>query len=241
MNRTEAQFSQPSEDCQSESNLGQFQHHFHGWMGLCAKAPAVADYLDAHQGWFQRCARPMKVETLGETGYALGVGRYGAFGFKVEPKIGLQLVPQGLGAYRIESVSVPGHEPTLYAVDFQAQLCLHEPTQPDCQTLKAEAPEIECRAVWNLDLSVWLRFPGFVQKLPRTLIRKTGDRVLVQVVLQVSRRLTQKVQEDFHESLGISFPPKLERGQKLWECRPSKDLEGTIQLKEEVGREGDSD
>jgi hypothetical protein len=35
-----------------------------------------------------------------------------------------------------------------------------------------------------------------------SLIRKTGDRLLAKIVCQVSYRLTHKVQEDFHRTLG---------------------------------------
>jgi hypothetical protein len=43
------------------------------------------------------------------------------------------------------------------------------------------------------------------------LSQSTGDRLLSQVVRQVSRRLTHKVQEDFHSSLGIPMPKKLKK------------------------------
>ena len=62
------------------------------------------------------------------------------------------------------------------------------------------------RVEWELDLIVNLHFPKFIQRLPKSLIQSTGDRLLNQIVRQVSRRLTRTVQEDFHQSLGISFP-----------------------------------
>ncbi len=31
----------------------------------------VAEYLNAHALWFSHCAEPMKVQPLGENGYAL--------------------------------------------------------------------------------------------------------------------------------------------------------------------------
>jgi hypothetical protein len=43
-------------------------------------------------------------------------------------------------------------------------------------------------------------FPKFIRRLPQGLIQGTGDRVLAQIVRQVSRRLTAKVQDDFHAS-----------------------------------------
>jgi carbon monoxide dehydrogenase subunit G len=51
---------------------------------------------------------------------------------------------------------------------------------------------------WQLDLTVYLQFPKFIRRLPSYLVQSTGDRLLNQVVRQVSRRLTSKVQADFH-------------------------------------------
>jgi hypothetical protein len=44
--------------------------------------------------------------------------------------------------------------------------------------------------------------------LPEGLVQTSGDRLLRQIVRQVSRRLTWKVQEDFHASHGIPCPPR---------------------------------
>jgi hypothetical protein len=56
---------------------------------------------------------------------------------------------------------------------------------------------------WQLDLTVYIHFPKFIQRLPKSMVQTTGDRLLNQIVRQVSRRLTHKVQEDFHKSLGL--------------------------------------
>ena len=69
-----------------------------------APASTVAHYLDHHEGWFRRCAAPMQVEALGRNGYVLTLGRFGNFGFEVEPTIGLELMPQSRGVYRICTV-----------------------------------------------------------------------------------------------------------------------------------------
>ena len=47
-----------------------------------------------------------------------------------------------------------------------------------------------------------------MRRLSHSLIQSTGDRILSQIVRQVSRRLTYKVQKDFHQSLSIPFPQK---------------------------------
>jgi hypothetical protein len=144
-------------------------------MEMYAPAAAVAEYLNGHAGWFTRCAEPMKVHPLGENGYALTIGRFGAFGYEVEPKIGLELLPPD-------------------DVDYHAALQLKEDF----------AETIITKVEWELDLTVCLHFPRFIQRLPKSLIQSTGDRLLNQIVRQVSRRLTRKVQEDFHNTFGVS-------------------------------------
>jgi len=168
-------------------------------MELFADTQTVARYLDAHHSWFCRCARPMKVKFLGDKGYDLAIGRFGAFGYDVEPTIGLELLPQDQGVYRIRTIPVPGQEPQAYQVDFQSELRLVE---APAETWQAELTQVE----WHLELVVMIQFPKFIHKLPQRLIQQTGDRLLSQIVRQVSRRLTAKVQEDFHTSHGLSLP-----------------------------------
>ena len=184
--------------------------HFHGEFANCmemfASAPVVANYLDAHQGWFRRCAKPMAAESLGETGYALTIGRFGSFGYEVEPKIGLNLLPADNGIYRIKTIEIPGYVPPGYQVDFNASL----------QLVEAEsAKNVVTRVEWELDLDIQIQFPRFIQKLPKSLIQGTGDRLLNQIVRQVSKCLTHKVQEDFHATVGVPFPKS--RRRSLWD------------------------
>jgi hypothetical protein len=186
---------------QNGAELTHFQSHFVGSMELRSDAQTVTQYLNAHQGWFCRCAHPMTVEPVGEHGYLLTVGRYGSFGFEVEPKIGLHLLPPDeQGVYRIETIPDLVSEDQGYKVDFQASLQL-----VDCPIPNAEASHPKSNSVthvqWDLDLSVSLLFPKFIRRLPHTLIQVTGDRLLQQIVRQVSRRLTAKVQEDFNKNL----------------------------------------
>lgn len=177
----------------------EFQGHYAGCMEMNADARTVADYLDVHQDWFHRCARPMQVESIATNGYALVIGRFGSFGYEVEPKVGLHLLPQDQGVYRIQTIPVPGYEPQGYDVDFQAALELHE------EAVTAAAG-VTTRVEWELNLKVLIQFPRFIHALPKPLIQSTGDRLLNQIVRQVSRRLTHKVQEDFHTTQGISMP-----------------------------------
>jgi hypothetical protein len=179
-----------------------FHGYYKGCMDMYADAETVAKYLDAHHGWFRRCAHPMKAEPLGENGYALIIGRFGSFGYEVEPKVGLDLLPQDQGVYRIKTIPVPGYEAPGYDVDFQAALELVE------SNAEPSAPTKLTQVVWELNLEVYVQFPRFIQALPKSLVQSTGDRLLNQIVRQVSRCLTHKVQEDFHTSINVPFVKK---------------------------------
>ena len=192
-----------------------FHSHFHDCMEMYAEVSQVTAYLDAHQDWFCRCAHPMKVEPIGQNAYALLIGRFGAFGYEVEPKVGLELLPSDNELYRIRTIPVPNYVAPGYDVDFHAiqsfvEVAASEYFYPD-ERETGELPKTITLVKWDLDLNVALRFPKFIQRLPQPLIQSTGDRVLSQVVRQVSRRLTHKVQEDFHASLGIAMPKKLKK------------------------------
>ncbi len=186
-----------------------FRGHYASCMEMLADAPTVVAYLDDHRTWFRRCAQPMDAAPLGDNGYALTIGRFGAFGYEVEPKIGLNLLPQDRsGFYRIETIAIPDYVAPGYEVDFQAALHMVQPT--DASTDTAAEPMLT-RVEWELDLAVSIQFPRFIQALPRALVQTTGDRLLNQIVRQVSRRLTHKVQDDFHASHGIAFSRKRKR------------------------------
>lgn len=180
-----------------DARLRRYVSQFADVMEMRAPVAQVASYLDAHQGWFTRCAAPMSVEPLSENGYRLSLGRFGNFGFELEPSIDLELLPQDLGVYRIETISATGN-PLLrdgYAVDFQASLRLQN---------EGEYTQVQ----WELDLEVAIRLPAFIGVLPEALVQSSGDHLLKQVVRQVSRRLTWKVQEDFHAQSGLPCPPR---------------------------------
>ena len=181
-------------------------------MEMRAPSSVVAAYLDCHEGWFRRCAAPMAVTPLGINGYVLTLGRFGNFGFEVEPTIGLELLPQDEGIYRIITEAVPDADPALqalYDVDFNASLRLDESTGPE-EVSHEEVDRLMLHTLvrWQLELSVWIRLPGMVNLLPDNLVQSSGDHLLRQIVRQISRRLTWKVQEDFHGSHGIPCPPR---------------------------------
>ncbi|RCJ34118.1 hypothetical protein A6770_17465 [Nostoc minutum NIES-26] len=194
---------QETDEISQEASVGtptKFYGRYSDCMEMYAPADTVVKYLNAHGSWFTRCAEPMKVQPLGENGYALTIGRFGSFGYEVEPKIGLELLPPDEGVYRIRTIPIPDYQPPGYDVDYRASLQLRDLAQ-DASNNPGEVTRVE----WKLDLVVQLHFPRFIQRLPKSLIQSTGDRLLNQIVRQVSRRLTRKVQEDFHQSLEVSF------------------------------------
>jgi hypothetical protein len=192
-------FSSVSEQTYGEigvDTLTHFQSHFVGCMELRADASTVTDYLQRHQGWFCRCAHPMQVEPVEENGYILTIGRYGSLGFEVEPKIAVRLLPPDTeGVYRIETIPELVNEDEKYEVSFKAALRL-----VDRADVTNTADALVTHVEWTLDLGVSIAFPRFIKRLPNALIQGTGDRLLQQIVRQVSRRLTAKVQDDFHKT-----------------------------------------
>ena len=174
-----------------------FNHHFTDSMAMGADIKTVAKYLDAHAGWFTRCAHPMQVAAICQNGYALTIGKFGSFGYDVEPKIGLELLPPERSVYKIQTIAIPDYNPPGYEVSFNAQMRLIE---------TVDGTNLGTNIEWDLDLNVYIQFPKFIYKLPTKLIQGTGDKVLKQIVTQVSRRLTQKVQQDFHSNLGLEIP-----------------------------------
>jgi hypothetical protein len=183
-----------------EQNPSQFRNHFVGYMDLYADAATAIAYLDAHQGWFCRCAHPLKVKSISNNAYALGIGHVGALGYKVDPRIGLDLLPQKEGVYRIQSIPLQDQAPQAYEVDFQAVMILKE--QPE------EGGVVMTSIEWHLDLTVTMQLPRFVQVVPQNVIQKTGDGVLAHVVKSISHSLTAKVQADFHKTIGVTMPKK---------------------------------
>jgi Protein of unknown function (DUF1997) len=217
LNPTDVEENSPDSATEGPS-LFWFHSHFVGSMEMYASAQAVADYLDIHQEWFRRCAAPMTAEPLGQNGYALTIGHYGAFNHYVEPKIGLELLPQQERVYRIQTIPVPNYTPPGYDVDFQA-----------VQTLVEIAPEETngeltiTRVEWELKLGVGVQFPQFILKLSSGLIQKTGDGLISQIVKQVSRRLTHKVQEDFHTQQGresLNTFQRVRKQRQSFSCQP---------------------
>jgi hypothetical protein len=187
-----------------------FRNHFVGYMDLFADTATVITYLDNHQGWFKRCAYPFKAEAIGMSGYAMGVGRVGAFGYYVYPNVGLNLLPQENSIYRIVTIPIPDQEPQGYEVDFQAEMRLQPRSLADLLSgEELEKTPTMTSIEWDLNLTVTLQFPPFIHRMSQDMIQKSGDGVLAFVVKHVSNSLTAKVQNDFHKTHQIKVPKKV--------------------------------
>ncbi|MGL5833886.1 MAG: DUF1997 domain-containing protein [Waterburya sp.] len=203
-----------------------FTVSFNGQMDMYSDINTVAKYLDAHEGWFCRCAQPMKVEPLTNNGYILTVGKFGSFGYEVEPKIAVVLNPPQDRVYLMHTIPLPeGNEG--YEVNYHAKMQLREVAGDTAQiqgkglfSKQIIIPKRITEVTWDLDLKVQVEFPQFISKLSANLIQATGDRLLAQIVKQISPRLTYKVQQDFHHSHGLVMPPKSSR--QLYKVTPSQ-------------------
>ena len=111
---------------QSAQEPTRFLSQFTGRMELHANTQTVTKYLNTHRDWFCRCAHPMKAESLGDHGYTLTIGRLSSFGYEIEPKISLDLLPHAQGGYRIRTIPTFDPRSQGYEVDFQAALELVE-------------------------------------------------------------------------------------------------------------------
>ena len=186
-----------------------YRSQFSDQMEMMSASDKVEEYLDRHQGWFERCAAPMRVHPIDAQSYDLSLGKFGNFGFEVEPTIALRLLPQHKGIYRIETIpSTPKAQDLRehYDVDFQASM--HLIPMQESGDEPSPKGQVGTSVQWDLDLSVWIRLPKVITMLPDNLVQSSGDHLLKQIVRQISRRLTWKVQEDFHASHDLSCPPR---------------------------------
>jgi hypothetical protein len=215
---TEQQDSKNKQSSEQNQDLKQspkgdktsFHNHYIGYMDLFGDKLTVMKYLNAHQGWFRRCAHPFKADPIGEMGYAMGVGKVGAMGFQVDARVGLNLLPPDQNAvYRITTIPIPEQLPQGYEVDFEAEMRLEEKTLGLQAGQKLGQNWVMTSIEWDLNLTVTLQFPQFIQRLSQDMLQKTGDGVLGFVVKRVSKSLTAKVQDDFHKTHEIKVPKQI--------------------------------
>lgn len=202
-----------------EQKLFLFRVSYLGSMDMYSDTETVAKYLNAHEDWFCQCAQPMQAEPLKENGYILTVGCFGSLGYEVEPKIAIVLNPAVDGLYTMETAPIPDYNPPGYEVNYQASMELQEITREDNNSQKTRLnlfknptkkniPATITQVNWTMNLEVRVKFPKFIHKLSSTLVQSTGDRLLSQIIRQISPRLTYKVQRDFHTRYELPIPPK---------------------------------
>lgn len=197
-----------------------FQTHFQGIMDMYGNREIVAEYLDHHEGWFVRCASPMKAEPFGDNGYTLTIGHYGSLGYELEPKMTVVFQIPEDNFYVMYSISNPDSNDQRYEVDYKSTMNIEEINTSEMSKIIekiykkhgfTEIPSLITRINWKLDLQVKVKFPNFIYKLPMSLIQKSGDRLLTEIVKQISPRLSYKVQKDFHTRFNLPIPPKSSR------------------------------
>ena len=197
-----------------------FQTDFEGIMEMYSDQDTVNAYMNDHQGWFVRCASPMRAEPFGENGYTLVVGSYGAFGYQVDPQMSVVLESPQLGSYAMYSVDNPEFNHLGYEVDYRSEMeikpiSVDEAAQGIDRVFQQHSfptlPDSITRINWQLHLEVKVKFPSFIYRLPKSLIAKTGDRLLTEIIKQVSPHLSYKVQKDFHTRFNLPIPPKTAR------------------------------
>ena len=197
-----------------------FQTRFAGIMEMYSDLQTVSEYLNNHQGWFVRCAEPMKVIPFGDNGYTLTIGNYGAFGYNLEPQMTVILEQPKLQGYSMYSVPNSQLSDPSYEVSYRSNLDIQ--SVPVSQASKGIEkvyrkhgikilPEHITQINWQLDLSVNIQFPVFIHRLPMSMIKSTGNSLLKQIVKQISPRLSYKVQKDFHTRLDLPIPPASSR------------------------------
>lgn len=202
-----------------------FHTSFTGSMEMYGDEETVSKYLSNHQGWFIRCAEPMKVRAFGENGYTLSVGKYGAFGYNLEPQMSVILETPESNRYSMYSVANPQFDKTSnYEVNYRSNLQIESiPVSQASQGIEKvyrqkglnNLPHQITKIHWTLNLTVKIQFPNFIYRLPTSMIQSTGNRLLAQIVKQISPRLSYKVQKDFHSRCDLPIP-----GTKSRSCHP---------------------
>ncbi len=194
-----------------------FKTNFQGYMEMYCEIDKVGEYLDRHRDWFQNCAKPMIAIPFGDNGYTLNIGRFGSFGYEVEAKINVVMISQGKGRYLMHTVTIPNYQSPGYKVNYKAFLQLSEVNTSSIlggtknKRLLSQLPDRITKVEWELNLAVGVKFPQFIHKLPCSVIQNTGDRLLTQIVKQVSPLLSYKVQTDFHSRYNLPIPGKNSR------------------------------
>ncbi|HIK38405.1 MAG TPA: DUF1997 domain-containing protein [Geminocystis sp. M7585_C2015_104] len=193
-----------------------FQTRFVGMMEMYSDIETVRDYLRNHKKWFVRCAQPMKATPLGDNGYTITIGNYGSLGYYLQPTMSVVLTPPVNDHYIMYSVADENSSSSPYAINYRAEMNLETIPLAAAKGIEtvfrrhdiSSLPATITRINWHLDLTVTITFPPFIYKFPLSVIQKTGNQLLRQIIKHVSPRFSYKVQKDFHQSLSLPIPPK---------------------------------
>lgn len=197
----------------------EFQTSFVGMMEMYSDIETVRDYLRNHRGWFVRCAQPMKATPLGDNGYTITIGNYGALGYYLQPTMSVVLEPPINDHYIMYSVADDSPS-SPYTINYRAEMDLETiPLSAAAKGIEtvfrrhgiSPLPPTITRINWHLDLTVTITFPPFIYKFPLSVIQETGNSLLRQIIKHLSPRFSYKVQKDFHESLSLPTPPATAR------------------------------
>ena len=179
---------------------------FAGVMEMGSDTQTVIDYLKQHQQWFPDCAKPMTVEPIGENGYLLSLGRFGALGFHLDIKLALGMEFLETGKFGMRSLSLPEMSPVAYDVDYKATLELREINPTPTNNSSPCLAKVITQLAWDLKLNIAVQLPKFIRKLPLSLVQKAANRLLCKIVSQISPHLTKRVQQDFHRRFQLPVP-----------------------------------
>ena len=163
-----------------------------GCFTLPGSPNSVSRYLDSHHEWFERCAHPMTVTSLGPSSYSLCPGRFKCLNFAVEPIVGIKLIPIADDVYQLQNS--PLNHPTdesMYALDFCLSLQLSELHET------ASPAEVMTVINWELTVAIWAELPRVIRTMPKAIVRQAAMQLLNRIINQVTQRLTEKIKTDF--------------------------------------------
>ncbi|WP_408648793.1 protein kinase domain-containing protein [Tumidithrix elongata] len=171
-----------------------FRNYSSGTILLKGDMESVSKYIENHPQWLPQCILPLKARAIGANAYSLNIGKIGALGYEIDPTVNLYMTQDGRSNYQIKTQPIPAKDPNGYEVSFHSKIKLveHPTRKPKNKTTRIE---------WDLTLIAKLDFPMFVMILPTSLVQRTGDAILNQVVKQVSDSFSEKISQDFHRFL----------------------------------------
>ncbi len=138
----------------------------------------LVDYLSDYPRWVTLAFAPLKVAKLDFDHYRVGLPTMGALGFSLTPEIEIEFFAQdtcnrGMRGY--QPLQVQG-----YAIDLTGTFLLDP-----------HPPQVHIR--WQVDLAVTLWTPNFLDFLPHSIVKATGDQVLIAVSSLIGDRFLEQL------------------------------------------------